>query len=243
MHIETTPRLADLLLHIDGFCLSELPLDRAGEYIKLLSRMLGANKEMHLVSLQNGSLQAAVKVEPSARSKTDERLYLAGRPNGGAARKAFEKLNDAIAEDGGKGHLLNIPENRVILAFPGRDEAQENLPSFWEDGAIRGKLSLLGERVDGRYSGQIRDPKSTYSFTCSEVLAHALRPHLWGTVELGGRGNWQRQTDGKWKLINFQAGSFRELQKNNLSFIRSEILNEGGFGLNNDATEILKDIR
>lgn len=235
---------ADFELRVNGIMLSELPLNRAAEYLKLLGLMLGTPKETRLVSLVNGSLSASVKMSPNAKSIAYGRLAVEAKQKNTPAWGAFEKLNRAIANDGGDGKILDLSTGCVILEFPGARSVHPSSQSFFEETKIRGKLCQFGEKVDGRYTGQIRDAKNTYTFTCDEAIAHPMSVKLFHPVEICGRANWQRQPDGKWRLISFYAGSFRELRKSRLSEVRALIHQSGGLGTDSeDAQSIMKGLR
>jgi len=232
---------------IEGFLLSSLPISRVIKYLEALKTLIGAPAHTHVQSLADGSLHAGLLVDGSAAVKAHECLGQASREDGGRPRAAFVHLNAMIAEDGGVGTLRSITRDRRLLTFPGRAQRTDPLPSFWEEGALRGRLVGLATRaIEGRYAGDIRNAVETQRFFCSEATALALTKYLFTVpIEVSGRGRWRRQAEaGQWKLLDFEVSSFRALRPASLREIRQQVQEAGGLGLNSpEAMDTLRGIR
>lgn len=240
----------ELLVTIDGFKLSGLPLSRVGTYIKLLNDLLGKQQEaVHLSSMKDGSLKAMLSVEPQRVNEVSAWLYAASSPYGGEPRKAFEKFRKAIVKDGGSTAIATITDARTfttILTIDPTDVEDSPDQIISQKDVLRGRVAALGETTNGNgYTGLIVGQGLSFRFTYDDSIAALLKPFLWtGMIELVGNAKWIRSPDGQWKLVRFEATGVKALQQNTLKAIRAKIRESGGFGFQEQVlAKFLKDIR
>ena len=215
---------------IDGTDLLAVPMEKIGDYIRLLSKLTGEKEHVHLTSVRPGSIAMSLAVTGrDAAQHVRERFQAAKRLDGGSARAAWQDLNEAISEAGGHGTIVGTRQSAVILQFPGAPAVLSALPAFGQSGTIRGRL--VGLRSDGtQVRGTILNAGGRQRFACSEELARELRVKLLDYVEIVGQGSWRREGDATWTLVSFKASGFASLRNGSLSDLRRELQDAGGFG-------------
>lgn len=202
---------------------------RLAEYMVQLATMLGEPASVHFVKLQGGSTSIVHKVQPEAVPKVRERAQAVRR--GDAPRdalRAYETVNRMLREDNGTG-ALKEESDAVIIPFPGRKSDEEKYTSIRQYGAIDGEVLRVGgphkwvpvlmQAEDGLFSGCWAD----------RLLAKQLAQHLFEPVRLHGRGKWNRDGDGKWRLQEFVIDRFDVLKAEPLSEAVARIRAIGAF--------------
>ncbi|MFT9400379.1 hypothetical protein [Acetobacter sp.] len=239
-------REATFKLQLEGFRLEDVPLKQLAEYIRLLSNLLGSPKTTHLTSVTTGSVKMPIAVSPEGRSAVLERMAMAMHADGGAARAAYEALDDCLAANGGHGWIEDCLTGRKLLSLPGVTSLASPLPAFWQDDLLQGRLVAIAYRTsEDDFSGRIQNAKGIEFFQCSEAVAKDLAPRYLQYLRLYGKARWQRRANGEWKLREFKADRAVVLKQDTLISIREEIKKAGGFGVENpdDSSNELMDIR
>ena len=218
-----------LELKVENVGLGTISMDRIGEIMRKLADLADSKKHVHLEAVTDGCVSFAWTVEAAAVASVSTRLSEAGRLDGGSARAAWQDLNDVLTDIDSTAELSNKTAGRVILAFPGARAADGALPPFWQTGSLRGRLVSLRLTNEG-YKGTVANASGREIFDVSEALAVELKAVLFGHVEISGRAQWQRNADGQWRLLKFQASGHRILGNEGLVALRSRLLAAGGFG-------------
>ncbi|CAI9119554.1 hypothetical protein [Brytella acorum] len=246
MTIDAPPKAA-LKLTIEGLKLEELPLSKVAEYIRLWSNLLGSSKDTHLTEVTSGSVLMPISMGTAETvQKVVNRLLLAKRVDGGEARAAFERLDDALALQGGYAWVEDCSSGNRILELPGVHALVDPLPPFWEEDMLQGRLLGINFRTsENDTSGRIQSPVGIEWFHCGDQLATELAPLYLQPLRLRGDAHWQRRANGDWKLLEFVARSFEPLKRDDLRFVRENILKAGGFGFSDpdDAYAEIMDMR
>jgi hypothetical protein len=221
---------------IDAFTPETIPMVRLALYLAELSNLVGHSQSTHFDRLEEGSARLVYKIDAVDAPKVEQRLARIGAadaPND--LKKAFEKLDDMLANDNAIGELRN-PAGAVIIPFPGRDRPQVlSFPAFRQDGSIDGQIVSIGGK-DTTAHVILQDGGVTYSnIKLTREMARQLRGYLYEQkVRLVGSGRWERSPDGIWKLLDFTVGSFQVLDDANLSELLDSVRQISDNGLSNN---------
>lgn len=201
-------------LKIEAYSPATLPMARLAEYMGDLARLLGEEKSVHFVRLDNGSTAIVHRVEREAVPKVRDRIITArGGVGPDEPRRAIQSINRRLAEDNGTG-VLKLTDGAEILRFPGREDAE----------SIQGAITEQEESIDGvvvRVGGvkqwigvHIQDREGRVSACLAKKdTAKQLAMHIFGQeVRLFGVGKWSRMF-GAWRLDKFYVETFRLLDE------------------------------
>ena len=129
----------------DSFTPETLPMERLGEYVAALAKLLGEQANVHFRGIEAGSAVLVASIDPPAQPKVRERVLMV-RDGGGPsdARNAFADLDEMLRKDNATGTLSDGPGG-VIIPFPGRNRPEPPVYGpFREDGTIDGQLIRVG---------------------------------------------------------------------------------------------------
>jgi hypothetical protein len=190
-----------------------IPLGRLAEYIAGVAKLLGETTNVHLDTIEEGSVAIRVRVEEHARPKVRERVNAIR--TGSAPRealKAYQDLDDMLFKDNAVGALSGDAED-VVVPFRGKRRPQPIVfGPFRQAGHIDGQAYRI-EGKDGTKHVGVRDGDRDYgSLVTTEAVALRLRHLLWDkTLRFHGAGTWIRHGDGAWELKSFRIHDFEEL--------------------------------
>jgi hypothetical protein len=222
---------------IDAFTPETIPMARLAEYLAVLSNLVGHSKSTHFDRLAAGSARLIYKIDAVDAPKVEQRLACAGEPDAPRdLRKAFDTLDNMLANDNAVGELMN-QNGAVIIPFPGRDRPKVlTFPAFRQDGSIDGQVVSIGGK-DATAHVILQDGAVTYSnIKLTREMARQLRGYLYEQkVRLVGSGRWERSPDGSWKLLDFNVGSFQVLDEASLTDVLENLREIPGNGLTNNA--------
>jgi hypothetical protein len=113
----------------DSFTPETLPMERLGEYVAALAKLLGEQANVHFRGIEAGSAVVVATIDPPAQPKVRERV-IAVRDGVGPsdARKAFADLDDMLRKDNATGSLSD-DAGGVVIPFPGRNRPEPLVPS------------------------------------------------------------------------------------------------------------------
>jgi hypothetical protein len=207
----------ELRFYMEPYTPETLPLGRLADYLAELAKVLGDDRAVHLIELQEGSTVLVNKVDSEALPKVYERAAAVKR--GDAPRDAmdgYRNLNKLLQEDNGSGALLE-PTGAEILDFPGRREDRPVFSWLEERGEVDGEVARVGgtsdpvplllQTTDGTLSG-------CYA---RRTIAKQLGQLLFEPVRLFGVGYWTRTRTGAWILNRFNVENFEKLNAEPLS--------------------------
>lgn len=198
---------------IDVYTPETLPMGRLAEYMLQFANLLGEPDRVHFVDVERGSAVLLARIEEVAAPKVQRRLADASRGQGDpAALKAFQALDDMLANDNAVGQVLDECGAEVIV-FQGRNRPKPlEYGPFREDGVLEGVIIKVGG-VGERLPVWLQDNQQVHKH-CStrRSLARDLGKHLYGSlVRVSGSGNWMRLASGGWLMRSFDIKGFEIL--------------------------------
>ena len=198
---------------IDALVPDRVPMARLAEYIADLARLLGHKEHVHFDRVESGSLALVQQVEQSYYPLVQERLSAANGAEGAPAdvADAVESLNHRLAQDDATGRLRDDRGAEVIY-FPSRDKPQpQTFGPFKELCAFDGVLIRVGGK-DDTVPVHLQAGDAIHICNSTRAMARRLAPHLYqGTLRVWGEGRWEREANGRWKLIRFDISKFEQL--------------------------------
>ncbi len=209
-------RPIEYVFRIDVFTPDTLPMGRLAEYLAALSRMIGHAEHTHFLRVDEGSAKLVHKVDAVDAPKVETRLNnvrLGQAPKD--AMKARKELDDLLANDNAIATLTEAETGRVVVPFEGRNRPKPiSFPAFREDTAIQGQIVSIGGR-DSTAHAILQDGEVVHvNLSMTRDIARELAPLLYGPiVRLHGNGRFERQPDGKWKMLDFKVDRFEKLDE------------------------------
>lgn len=209
-------RPIEYVFHIDVFTPDTLPMSRLAEYLAALSRMIGHTEHTHFLRVDEGSAKLVHKVDAVDAPKVETRLNNVRRGQAPKeAMKARKELDDLLANDNAIATLTEAETGRVVVPFEGRNRPKPiSFPAFREDTAIQGQIVSIGGR-DSTAHAILQDGEVVHvNLSMTRDIARELAPLLYGPiVRLHGNGRFERQPDGKWKMLDFKVDRFEKLDE------------------------------
>lgn len=190
-----------------------IPLDRLAAYIAGVARLLGESANVHLDTIEEGSVAIRVRVEEHARPKVRERVQAIR--TGSAPRealKAYNDLDEMLRKDNAVGTLAGDGQD-VIVPFPGKRRPEPVIfGPFRQAGHIDGRVYRIEGRDETKHVG-VRDGDRDYgSLVTTEAVALRLRHMMWDRMlRFHGVGSWIRHGNGAWELKSFRINDFEPL--------------------------------
>jgi len=205
---------------IDVFSPKDMPMQRLGEYMAQLGRLLGEKDSVHFHELREGSTTLALDVEWEAIPKIHHRIE--GVKIAEAANDAINaqaQLNTMLYEDNAVAEFRRITHGQPepVLRFLGREiQKPERIGPFNEPATFKGELVRL-EGEDATKHAGIKDAQGrVWSGAMSLELAIQMREFLFEWVMVEGPSRWFRNEDGAWEMKSFQIKSFKVLPDDSL---------------------------
>jgi hypothetical protein len=123
-------------------------------------------------------------------------------------------MNRMLRDDNATGTLK---VGALILAFPGRNETQEEFASVRQQGFIDGIITSVRGADETIHILLQAEGKQISGCHTNRNIGKQLGARFLEPVRLFGRGRWQRDADGNWELIDFKIESFETLEDAPLS--------------------------
>ncbi len=222
--------MKELTLYLDGIVPERLSMKRLTDYLRALSDLCGSESEIHFECVKEGSAQLITQVEDQAFNKVMNQVREVPRGLGTKkAVKAYLTLSDLMQEDRVDGSLL--AGSAKIFHFPRAKNVDQPLKII-KASSVQGKLYSVGGKdstVPVRLEGADGE---TLHCEADVALAEKLAPLLFKPVRLTGEGEWQRRTDGSWRLIKLKVSSFVRLEDMSLKEAVKRMKAAGGIGWN-----------
>ncbi len=210
----------ELRFHISDLSVGGLSMARLGDYLIQLANLLGEKDRLHFNSLEEGSVIVVANIEPVSVPKVLERTQSLSRGNAPAdVFKAFNKLNDMLAEDNASGQLTLGSNPSNAIEFPGCNNPKPILYGpFWEQGSLDGQLIKVGGKDSTVPVHLLDDGGNVFHCTTTRELSKSISVHyLGGALRVKGRGKWMRESTGSWILEEFIIEGFEQLDDSPLS--------------------------
>jgi len=209
---------------IDAYTPDTMPMARLAEYMAELSRMLGERDAVHFRRLAVGSTVLIHRIEREAVPKVRARIAHVRAGDGPSeAVRAYESINRLLRDDDAIAVLRDKEHRGIIIRFPGREETQEEFASVKQYGSIDGVVTWVGGSDETAHVTLETEGQQVSRIYTTRDIAKALGKHLFEPVRLHGRGRWERDSEGIWRLIDFKTESFEPLDDAPLSAVVSQL--------------------
>lgn len=187
-----------------------IPLERLGEYLVALGKLLGEEANVHFDHLSEGSTVVHASVEPPAVPKVERRIRdVATGEAEASALKAAALIDDMLRDDNATGRLSGGLSNVLYVDFAGRNRPTP-VPygPIKQIGVVEGEVFRVEGKDDTVHVG-IMDGQRSYKLiahaSMGQELASLFRA---GLVRFHGEGTWFRHQGGEWELRKFKIDRF-----------------------------------
>lgn len=205
-------------LRITDLSPETLSMGRLGEYIKIVSDLIGKDlaSSLHFIKVAKGSACPTWSVDEDAREQHDKQLASLNIASeiSKENNKRLEKFNDMLREDNSEGEIYS-GEAR-ILYFPGvKKEKPKRKKLSMAPVSIKGELIKIGG-VDNSIPFTMQHGKDKITGNISgRDLAQEIAQHLFSNIQFNGEGQWEVDADlSNPKLVSFTVNSFKILNDN-----------------------------
>lgn len=224
------------LFKIEGVDLSDLPMRRVAEYVRLLSELLGHDSHVHMEGIKKGSVAVAHNIDASHAEEIIQTARDASRGIGPQkSNDVYQKMNVFLAEDKSVGSLQDAHETEIVQ-FPGRAvPALEILGPIEQEDSLDGVIMRIGGMTDEvpvwLRSGDPRSGEGKLSCLANRTMARQLAPYLFEKeLRVFGNAKWVRHEDSGWKLLRFFIEHFEELDPVPLTVLAERLRDIPGNG-------------
>lgn len=217
-------RLREYKFRIDAFAPDTMPMARLAEYLRDLAVLIGQDKSIHLMRVDEGSTVPVMLVEWEAEPKVRERLRSVKRKEAPVeAMEAQRSIDRRLAEDNASAAIVD-PVGSKMIVFAGRDRAEQfQYGPFNQPGEFQGIPIKVGGEGDP-VPVHLEDGQEKHIVLASRTLAKEIAAHLFTSwIRVQGQGRWMRHADGEWKLISFRASTFMPIREAKLSEIVAKL--------------------
>ena len=200
-------------LYIDALTPTTISMGRLAEYMADFAELLGHQEHVHFEAVKPGSLSLQSRVEPIAQNKVRRRVDELRYGNGPkAAVKAYQSLDNRLAEDNAVGRILHRAAK--VIELPGRTRVQErSMGPVEQSGTLDGEVIQIGGR-DETINVHLKAGDDVVHCITTKAIARRLAHHMFGPpVRLSGVGMWSRSESGKWSLRSFTVRDFETLDQ------------------------------
>jgi hypothetical protein len=210
-------------LRIDAYTPETMPMARLAEYMGDLARLLGEEKSVHFVRLEEGSAVLVHRIEQEADPKVRERVVRARNGAGPSeAIKAIRSINRRLKEDNGTG-VLGVRGGAEIIKFPGREEVQAIQGSVTQEDTLDGIVVRLGGLQDWvPVHLQARDGGLSACLARKPMAQHLGKYIYDAELRVHGRATWFRIAES-WHLERFYIHRFDLLDDRPLSSVIADL--------------------
>lgn len=200
-----------LTLKLDGTTPQQLSMRRLVDYLGPLSELYGQQERVTFDSVTDGSANLNVAVAEDVYPRVVARIeqaMRAGNMSSDSGAKAYYRLARLMQEDAVSGSIH--ADDCKVIEFP-KVEVDPPLLSYEKPGSVQGRMYALGGKdttIPVRLEGANGE---TLHCEATPEMAVQLRPCLFEHVRVHGQGEWERQTNGHWRLKKLVIESFKAL--------------------------------
>lgn len=234
--------MKELTLHLDGIKPDQLSMRRLTAYLRELCTLYGSEDAVHFDAVTEGSACLKSRIEESYYAKVVNTVReVAGGMGSRKALASYQRLADLMAEDKVDGTLLS--GTAKILEFP-KAKLTEPPLRIVKPSSVQGRLYSVGGKDDSvpvRIEGANGE---TLHCESSIETASQLAPYIFKHVRVHGKGEWERRSDGSWRLVKLFIDSFNKLEDLSFKDAIAQLKAAGGNNWNNNPdahASILKD--
>lgn len=236
----------ELRFTIDKFRPETIPMERLGEYLVALAKMLGEKAEVHFKELESGSTVVVHRVEEEAAAEVEDRISQVAHGTAEVVYlNAFRDINALLKADDATGEITLEEGGAKLLTFPGKNTPEPAKPQIvTQVGTIDGVVIMVGGR-DATVPVHIKDGDAIYKCNTTRAVARDLGKHLFGKeLRLSGKGDWCRPESGSWTLQRFDITDFIELDDTPAPDLVEKLRESpGSWGEGGDAWDEIRGLR
>lgn len=195
----------------------DLPIDRIGQYLKVLADLVGAAGSVRATALRAGSVAVDLTVAPHHYPALVERLSTARNPDASTAvAKVVRTIEQMISEDGVTAEV-RAGRTKIFYLEGYAKSAGDPVGPVAQHYVVRGTLIGL-EGKDATKHARIAEygtDRELHGFFRDDdvAVAEKLTEYLWkGVIEVSGTAKWLRYPDGRWELKSFRIEDARALE-------------------------------
>ena len=236
--------MKSLTLKLDNHSPDTLSLKRLGEYLACLSKVIGSNEPVHLLSVESGSAMLRLEVDDARYPQIVADLNGLANGNGQKRRlHAYENLQKMLRDDQTSGALIDHFQS-AIVSMPLADSPDTAI-GIKKHGSVQGELYQVGgkdETVPVRLTGANGE---TYLCEATREIASQISPHLYCQVRVSGSGIWVRTDKDGWRLKKLHIDSYKVLSESDLGAALSNLRVNHGINWDDmeDPHAIASDLR
>lgn len=204
-------------IHDEDFTPLTIPMARLTEYLADLVKVLGHEDYVHLVSVEDGSAEPNIWIEPHIYDDAVARMRSAQTGSGPRdAIDGYRNINKRLKEDSGSAEIAEVIDEKTetnVIEFPGaKGGVGPIIRGIREQASIAGELRRIGG-LDETIHLQLRRADGQILYVeANERFGKQLQEEkrLFTYIRIHGIATWMRDANGKWHMEKFRAQSFDE---------------------------------
>jgi hypothetical protein len=227
---------------ISAYRPTTMPLGRLAEYLTELAKILGHDKSVHLVEVDEGSTVLVHKIDPEDVPKVRDRATAV--QNGTApveAMRSYKLVNKMLRDDDGSAEFLE--DSAELIEFPGNKAKLPPFISVTERGEIDGEVQRVGGLGNPVPVLLTTEGRTLSGCWAKREIAKQLGSRLFEPIRLFGEGRWTRSPYGNWTLSAFRIDSYQDLEYGSLSDTVNRLRAVPGLGIGDDIVGELLIVR
>ncbi|WP_125911781.1 hypothetical protein [Kiloniella majae] len=225
------------------------PMERLGEYLVQISKILGEPNSVHFDNVHEGSVAIEIQVDEIAEIRVRDRYKTLNKTDTPIdVKNASEALNKLLREDNTSATFspTDTLVSAEIIEFPGvKAPIPQRIGPIKQPSELQGVIVSLRGKDKSKHVILEDQGESISNIEVNEGLALELREFMFdATIRLSGEGKWFREPDGNWTLASLKATSFSVLEDKPLGDLARELRSyDLGWSAEEDPIKQLKDIR
>lgn len=206
---------------IDAFTPETIPMERLGEYMAEVARLLANTSSVHFARLEKSSCVLVSEVEWEAAPKVRAHLQSVKRQEASNEDlKVVERLNDMLREDNAVGRLMHDEDGKTNddFYFPGREvQLPQEVGPFNEHASVKAKLYRIGGEDKTAHAQLVDAAGRKWNGDLTQAQAAEMAAAgLYKWFQVDGTARWIRTEKGVWKLVSFHIEKFKPLADRSL---------------------------
>jgi hypothetical protein len=192
-----------------------MPMALLADYLDDLAILLGEDKSVHLIGIEDGSHTSVMRIEREAEPKVRAQLKEVERENAALPiMDAYARLNARLRRDNATGTFVG-PKGADILFFPGNEPTTDlEYGPVTQAGTLDGIPMLIGGTKDTVSVHLLGRDGERRPCSASTEKALEIAPYMFKMViRVRGLGKWLRQPEGGWEMRSFTIDGFEPLAK------------------------------
>ena len=214
-----------LQFRIRGYTPETLSLARLADYLEPLADLMGATDSVHFDRIVKGSAVVQVWVPDTESERVVQRVRSARSDSApDDVRRAYNKIDALLRENRASGEIRRKAGGQII-AFPGVKAPQQAPIVVTDFGEAEGVVIRVGGKDK---TIPVHLLSATNELLPCEVrnreMAREFAAMLYGDpVRVRGNGTWERNPDGRWKLVALTIVTWEKLDPDTIAEVFERI--------------------